>query len=159
MLIFIATMLSACGIYSFSGVNLEGAETISVSNFINRSGGGPPNLGQDFTEQLRDYYQRNTSLGLQNRNADLEVEGSIVTYQVTPIAATANDQAAQNRLTIGVEVKFRNNMNDKKSFEKTFSFYSDFPQNQTLAQVENEKIEEIFEQVILDIFNNTVADW
>lgn len=153
-------LISACKVvtYSFSGTTTD-AESIFVGNFLNRAGGGPANIGIDFTERLKEYYQRNTRLEIGERNSDLLVEGNITTYELRPIAATANDQAAQNRLTIGVEIDFTDTRDDEKSFTQVFSFYSDFPQNQTLSQVEQEKIDEIFEQIILDIFNKTVADW
>ena len=149
---------SSCGIYSFNPGSTGSAETIAVGNFLNRSS-GPANMGITFTERLKEYYQRNTKLKLSNKEADLVVTGNIVRYQMDPIAATATDRAAQNRLTIGVEVDFVNNTDEKKNFKQTFSFYSDFPQNQTLAQVEKDKIDEIFEQIVLDIFTKTVADW
>ncbi len=150
--------LSACGVYSFSGVNTT-AETIYVGNFLNRASGGPPSLGQNFTEQLKEYYQRNSPLSIAERDGDLTVTGNIVRYEVSPIAAGGNDQANQNRLTIAVEVDFVNLKEDDKDFTQTFSFYADFPPEQTITQVENVLIDEIYEQIILDIFNKTVADW
>ncbi len=144
--------------YSLTGVNTE-ATTIFVANFQNRAGNGPPNLGQDFTERLKEYYQRNSPLAIADADGELIIEGHIKTYQVLPIAPSGDSQAAQNRLSISVEVDFVNTLDDEKNFKQSFSFYSDFPQEQTLDQVENAKIDEIFEQVILDIFNKTVADW
>lgn len=144
--------------YSLSGVNTE-ATTIFVANFQNRAGNGPPSLGQDFTERLKEYYQRNSPLAIADSDGELKVEGYVKTYQVMPIAPSGDSQAAQNRLSITVEVDFVNTLDDKKNFKQSFSFYSDFPQEQTLDQVENAKIDEIFEQIILDIFNKTVADW
>ncbi|GAB4404960.1 MAG: hypothetical protein OHK0053_30650 [Microscillaceae bacterium] len=156
MLLFCA--LQGCGIYSFSGTSTD-ARTIFVDNFQNISGGGPPSLAQDFTEQLKEYYQRNSPLSLANEEAELIVRGQIKQYQVSPIAAGGDSRAAQNRLTIGIEVDFTDTRNEKANFTQTFTFYSDFAQELTLEQVEVEKIEEIFEQLILDIFNKTVADW
>ncbi|TAE69057.1 MAG: hypothetical protein EAZ85_13505 [Bacteroidetes bacterium] len=145
--------------YSFTGANTL-AKTIFVSNFQNRSTGGPPSLNIDFTEKLKEYYQRNSALRIVDKKneGELSVTGSISGYTMSPIAATA-DQAAQNRLTITVEVDFVNTLEQKKNFKQNFSFYSDFPPNQSLSQVEGGKINEILEQIILDIFNKTVADW
>ena len=151
----------SCSIYTFSGVNTN-ATTIFVNNFLNKSGGGPPSLAQDFTERLKEYYQRNSKLKIANsqEQGDIVLEGNIVRYNVQPIAATGLDQASQNRLNIGVQVDFKDATDDSKNFEaRSFSFYADFPANQTLSQVENELIELIFEQISLDIFNETVATW
>lgn len=144
--------------YSFSGVNTD-AKSIFVDVFQNRAGNGPPNVGQDFTERLREYYQRNSPLSIADKEGELEIRGYVKTYEVQPIAASGDSRAAQNRLTIGVEIDFLNKLDEKKNFKQTFSFYSDFAQEQTLDQVEAAKIDEIFEQLILDIFNKTVADW
>jgi hypothetical protein len=151
---------NSCGIYSFSGINTT-ATSIFVGNFQNRAGGGPPTLNIDFTERLKEYYQRNSRLTIADgeKEGELVVLGTITQYQMTPIAATGNDIAAQNRLTIAVEVEFVNKVVEKKDFKQAFSFYADFPQNQTLTQVESQLIENIFDQLVLDIFNKTVADW
>jgi len=160
-LILISSLLSnSCGVYSLSGYNSR-AKTIFIGNFLNRAGGGPPSLNIDFTERLKEYYQRNSPLNIANneKGGELVILGTIVRYQMEPIAATGNDVAAQNRLTIGVEVDFKNTTEEKKDFKQTFSFYADFPQAQTLSQVENQLVDTIFDQIVLDIFNKTVADW
>lgn len=160
ILLGLSLLSNSCGVYTFSGVNTT-ASTIFISNFQNRAGGGPPSMNIDFTEKLKEYYQRNSKLNIaaSEKDGELVILGSIVQYQMSPIAATASDVAAQNRLTIGVEVEFFNKVEEKKDFKQTFSFYADFPQNQTLSQVENQLIETIFEQIVLDIFNKTIADW
>ncbi len=153
-------LCQSCSVrYGFTGANTL-AKTIFISNFQNRSTGGPPSLNIDFTEKLKEYYQRNSSLRIMDKKneGELAVLGTILGYTMSPIAATA-DQAAQNRLTITVEVDFINTLEQKKNFKQNFSFYSDFPPNQSLSQVEGGKINEILEQIILDIFNKTVADW
>lgn len=150
--------LYACGVYSFSGVSTT-AKTIEIANFYNRAGAGPPNIGQDFTESLKEYYQRNSQLSIVDQDAELSIKGYIKRYDVRPIAATANDVAAQNRLTIAVEVEFIDIRDNTKSFNQEFSFYSDFDQTLTLSDIEGDRVPEIFEQITLDIFNRTVADW
>jgi len=43
---------------------------------------------------------------------------------------------------------------------KSFSFYKDFDQNtEDLSSNEQEFVEEIFDQIVLDIFNSSVANW
>lgn len=150
--------LAGCGVYSFTGVNTS-AKSIFIGNFVNRASGGPASLGINFTEKLKEYYQRNSSLNIVSKDGELSVTGSITKFQVTPVAATAQDRAAENRLSIEVEVDYTDSKNEKKNFTQNFSFYQNFPQNQTLSQVQDEKIEKILEQIVIDIFNKTVADW
>ena len=75
-------------------------------------------------------------------------------------AITANEQAAQNRLTVSVKVSFVNRKYPEDDFEnKSFSAYADFDANESLDAVEATLCEEIVEQLCEDIFNSTVANW
>ncbi len=49
------------------------------------------------------------------------------------MSATAQQTAAQNRLTVTVNVRFYNALDEEKDFEKSFSFYSDFEFSQQLV--------------------------
>lgn len=156
----------ACGIYSFTGASIApDVKTISVLNFADKSATSPPFLAQTFAEKAREYYQRNTSLQLVNQDGDLSVEGTITQYTLTPVAptgtpgGTGTERAARTRLTIAVRVKFTNTKNKVQNFDQSFSFYDDFDQSQSFAAVEKNLIETIADQIILDIFNKTVANW
>ena len=163
--ILIMTGFSGCGVYTFTGTNTN-AQTITVLNFYNDTGMGPATLSQQFTERLRDYYQRNTSLAIVDTGGELLVEGSIVGYNTQPVApvASGNDQqadvAGSTRLTIRVQVDFTNTLNEEEDFSRSFSFYDDFDsRTSNLTAEEDQLIDAIFEQIIFDIFNATVANW
>lgn len=121
--------------------------------------GGPQNLALSFNEKLKEYYQRNTSLKLRPAEGDLYIDGSITGYELSPVSATASDKAALNRLTIRVEVRFLNKLDEMQNFEKEFSFYQDFPQEQSLTEAEGALIPRILDQLVLNIFNDTAAQW
>lgn len=153
-------MSQACKIYSFTGTTLSNdLKTISIQNFVMNTAGGPPNLSLSFAEKLKEYYQRNTNLKIKPNDADLLLEGAITGYELSPVSATSGDKAAMNRLTIKVEIRFVNRQDDSQSFEKEFSFYQDFPQEQILSQVENTLVPKIIDQLVLNIFNDTAAQW
>ena len=159
-------MLGGCGVYSFTGVAIT-AETISIQQFYNDAEGGPPDMAQIFTNKVRDYYQSNTNLSLVDTDGELQIEGVITGYRLTPIAPTAtnNNQlggstSALTRLTITVQATYINTEDDQFNFEnRSFSFYIDFDSNQNLTTIETQLLDEIFEQIILDIFNASVANW
>jgi hypothetical protein len=163
----IAVFLSGCGIYSFSGASISpDIKTISIESFYNDTGMGPPNLSQLFTEKIKDYYQQNTSLAIVKSDGDLHLEGSISRWDLSPMAPTSSgdpnipDVAGLMRLTITVQAEYTNSQDDTFNFKKSFSFYDDFnPNTQTLSAIENQLIETIFDQIILDIFNSSVANW
>ena len=158
-----------CGVYSFTGTNIDydRVSTISIKRFENLSPGGPPTITQTLTEGLRDIYQQNTRLTVlaNDQEGDLQLEGEIVGYRTAPSTPQASgntdgvDIASQTRLTITVKVSFVNTANEEEDFDRSFSFFADFDSNDTLNAVEDALIEEIFEQIILDIFNATVANW
>jgi lipopolysaccharide assembly LptE-like protein len=162
LLVFVST---SCGVYSFTGTTIT-AETLSVQTFYNDATNGPANLAILFTDNLRDYYQQNTSLSQVNDEGELQIEGSITGYRLTPVAPTAaasdnlNDQANLTRLTITISVDYINIDDEEQNFTKRkFSFFADFDNDLGLTPVENQLIQEIYDQIILDIFNATVANW
>ena len=120
-----------------------------------------------FNEKIQDYFERNTSLTIVNENGDLEIEGSIEDFSLSPVAPTAeggrNSQffTGLTRLTIRVNATYLNKFDDQFNYEnKSFSFYRDFNQDtEELSSNEQEFLEEIFDQIILDIFNASVANW
>ena len=158
------TFLSGCGIYSFSGASTA-AKTITVEQFFNNTDLGPANVGQNFTNKLKDYYQRNSSLKVVPENGELQVDGAISEYRINPIAPVASgnqtiDAAALTRLTIGVKMSYVDTLEPKNSFkDRTFSFYADFPNTEILTNVQEDLEKKIFDQILTDIFNATVANW
>lgn len=155
------SLLSGCGPYSFTGTKLSpDLKTLTINSFVMNTAGGPANLSLTLTERLKEYYQRNTNLKLRpGGDADLILEGSITGYELSPVAPTAADQAGLNRLTITVQARFVNNRDETQNFDQPFSFFRDFPQNQTLNQVESGLIPQILDQIVLDIFNRSAGDW
>ena len=158
-------MLVSCGIYSFTGSSIPvGVETFQVNYFDNTAGGKPgatiePGLDRDFTIALQDLIVNQTSLNLVNEGGDIIYSGEIVEYSVTPMAATAEIKAAQNRLTMAVMVKYENVSNEDDNLEKRFSFYYDFPGNLQVYDIKDSALEEIFERITQDILNETLAKW
>ena len=84
--------LSGCRIsYKFNGaaIDYNVYKTISIGNFPIRAALVYPPLQQTFENALLDYVQRNTRLQVvDNVNADLQLEGEITGYTLTPQAVT-----------------------------------------------------------------------
>jgi Lipopolysaccharide-assembly len=154
-------LLNSCkASYSLSGVNLGNAKTIQIVNFVNDTGAGPSNLSQRFTERLKEYYQQNSPLKIVNGDADLILEGNLTSYTYLPTVINADiNSPTQNRLNIGVQFRFTNNVDNEQSTNSTVTFYQDFPSDRTLSQVEDGGVVFIFNQLVFDIFNRTVANW
>lgn len=161
----LALGIFSCGIYSFTGASIPaGTETFQVNFFENQAGNRPgstvePGLDQEFTIALQDRILNLTNLSLTNSNGDLVYEGEIVEFSITPMSATAEIKAAQNRLTMGVNLRYFNTKNEEDDFEKKYSFFYDFPADQQFYDVRDNALDEIFERITQDIFNETLAKW
>ena len=158
--LLIITTLIGCGAYSFTGGNTGDAKTIQIDFFPNQAPLVEPALTQRFTNDLQDLFTRQTNLTLTPSNGDLYFSGEITDFRVTPMSGTSDQTAAQNRLTVTVNVRFVNKLVEKDDFEKTFSFYSDFDANaQLTGGVLDAALDEIVERLTQDIFNASVAKW
>lgn len=160
ILILLGTTAASCGIYSFTGASIPPeAKTISIQYFANIAPLVNPTLSQVFTEIVRDKFINQTRLSLVTRNGDLQIEGEIVAYSVTPVAIQGNDQAALNRLSITVNVRFTNKATPAQDFETKFTRYEDYSSSQSLSNVQNDLVDQISKALADDIFNRSVANW
>jgi len=152
---------SGCKVnYSMTGASIApDIKTIEIRYFQKTAALGPSNLSQTFTEKLKDKFLTGTSLTIINGNADLTLEGTIISYSVSPQTVQSNEIAAQNRLSISVSVKFTNIKDEKQNFESTFTRYTDFPSSTNISSVEDQLVNEINTQLVDDIFNKAVINW
>ena len=160
-MLFAVTVFDGCKVkYSLNGATIPiEAKTISVAFFPNNTTLGGPSISQKFTEKLRDVVSTQTNLALVKQNGDLQFEGSINDYNVSPVAIQSTDQAALNRLTVSVLVKYINKFDETKNFEMTFTRFADFEATKVVSSVENELLTEINRQLTEDIFNKAFNNW
>lgn len=157
--------LTGCSVYSFSGTNIDPAvHTFSIQTIQNSTALAPSFISQRFTEDLKDYFQRNTTLKLVPRDGDLQFDGSIVAYDYAPAAIQKVDNvdvAGQSRLTIQVKVRFTNTKDPKQDTDQTYQSFRDFPSTLDIAAVNNDQtaVRRITNDIITDIFNKSVANW
>lgn len=163
-----ALLPSGCIKYSLSGASTN-AKSIQVDQFYNNTELSPANLGQTLTNRVKDYYQQNSSLRVVPAGGELQIEGTIVTYATAPIAPQAStgtganttpNYGAQTRLTIAIKVNYVDTLEPKNSFkDKSFSFYADFDNSQDFFSVQEQLEKKIFDQIMIDVFNATIANW
>ena len=164
-LLLFVFIIKSCGNYSFTGASIpEGTESFQVNFFENEAGNSmgsifEPGLDRDFTIALQDILQNQTNLQLVSSDGDLIYEGEITEYRISPMTATSNLQASQNRLTVGINVRFTNLKKEDDNFERRFTFYYDYPAEVQLLNVKSEAHDIIFERITQDIFNASLAKW
>lgn len=158
--IIVILAFNSCKVYNFTGTGKIDAKTFQVNFFPNNAPIVEPGLDRTFTLELQDIILNQTNLNLVKYGADLTYEGEIVDYRISPMTATADQQASQNRLTIRVNVRFTNKNKETDDFEKQFEFYYDYPATQQLTgSTLSSAIKEIFERITQDVFNESLAKW
>ena len=160
--ILLLIILTSCTIsYKFNGASIDynTTKTISVAEFPIRAALVYPPLGPAFNEALKDIYTRQTRLSMVKTGGDLQVEGEITGYDLSPQAVTEDAYASQTRLTISVKVRYTNTKNPNLNVDQTFRAYRDFSSSQMLTQVQDELISQIVDELAELIFNATVGSW
>ncbi len=161
LVIFIATSLawSGCGVYSFTGIDTSGAESVSVEFFRMQT----PMASQDFatqiTEKLKDQLQQQSPLSLVDQKGDLNYAGAIIDYRVNTAAVQSNETASYNRLSVTIKLSYTNSIEKDKSFDKSFTEYADFDSSLDLLSVEQVLWDEIMEKLVQSIYNDSLGNW
>ena len=161
-LLILILFTTSCSVkYSLTGASISPeTKTFQVNYFQNNAPLIEPGIERDFTNKLIDLLINQTNLELVKSNGDLTYEGEIVEYRISPTTATADNRAAQNRLTVGVNIRFYDKNDSEADFEKRFSFYYDYPGNVHLIGGQRDNAhDEIFERITQDVFNASLAKW
>lgn len=161
--LFVALVsLSGCRIsvkMNGSALDYNVYKTISVAEFPIRAALVYPPLQQTFENELLNYITRNTRLQTTDGASDLQLEGEITGYNLTPQAVTENALAAMTRLTISVRVRYIDNKEEGNDVDQTFSAYRDFDSSEMLTDVQDQLCSEICKELVELIFNSTLGNW
>lgn len=142
-----------------SAIDYNVYKTVSVSDFPIRAALVYPPLQQTFENELLDYISRNTRLRTTDGPSDLQIEGEITGYNLSPQAVTEDAYASQTRLTISVRVKYTDNRNDKNDIDQSFTAYRDFDATLMLTDVQDDLCQQISKELVELIFNATLGNW
>lgn len=162
ILLLLLISVSSCRIsYSFRGtsINYDLTKTLQIGHFVNQAPLVYPPLEQKFNEEMKDMFTRNTRLQLVNQNGDMEIEGEIVGYELTPLAVQEDAFASETRLTMTVRMRFRNNKTDDPEIEERISANRTFSSNQVFDTVQDQLINELIDEIVDQIFNATMSNW
>lgn len=162
LFLVLSVIMAGCTIsYKFNGASIDytKVKTISIKAFPNQAPLVYPPLSQQFTEGVKDIYVRQTRLSLVRDNGDLQLEGEITGYDLTPMAVKEDAYSSKTKLTITVKVRYTNRTNADEDFEQSFSAYREFDSNVMLQDVQDQLCSEIIEELADQIYNSTVANW
>ena len=162
LLLFPLLMLSGCTVsYKLNGASIDYArvKTISIQEFPNQAPYVYPPFAQSFTEGLKEKFITQTKLKMKPKEGDLQLEGEIVGWELTPMAQQADGYASETKLTITINVRFTNTTDEKENFEQKFTAFRQFSTNSLLEDVQDALLAEITKEISEAIFNKTVANW
>jgi hypothetical protein len=146
--------------YSTTGASIPTeAKTVSVQYFENQARYVEAGFSQQVTDALKDYIQSNTSLVLINGTGDIDFEGAITGFDTRPVAIVSGDEAAKNRFTITIRVKYACAVKPELNYETSFSRYEDYNSNIDFEIAKTELIPDILKLLIEDIFNKAFVNW
>ncbi len=161
-LLTVMIVMRSCAVsFKFNGTSIDYSKikTISISEFTNTATLVYPPLVIQLNEALQDIYRKQTRLNFVNQGGDLELEGEVTGYTLTPLSIQSDAYAAETRLTMTVRVRFTNNVNHDEDFESNFTAFQNFESSKMLTDVQDELIAAMIEEVVDQIYNKTVANW
>ncbi len=156
-------LLQACSVsFTFNGASIDytKVKSISVADFNNVAELIHPPLAQEFSEKVRDKYAKQTRLKVLKANGDMQLEGEIVGYTLTPMSIGQDSYSAETKLTLTVNVRFVNTKNPEENLEdKQYTAFRTFDSNLMITDVQDQLLAEMIEDIADNIYNDTVARW
>ena len=150
----------SCICYSFKGISIPPEiTTYYVSDFKNKALSAPTDIEVRFAESLRSKIRNESRLKFQDTDPDILFAGDIVNYYISPEAPQEGNTVALNKLEITVNIQYTNNKDEKLNYTKNFSFFQTYAGDEDLANVQDDLINKIFNQITENIFNETFTTW
>lgn len=121
----------------------------------------PLSYAANLSEAIKDGIQNNTRLSIAPdvKNAQVQLSGEITQYSVNPIALQNGDNAAKNRLSIGVIFTLNYTVPKQEEVKITITRFADFDASTNFSSVENQLLSSINEQIVQDIINKLMSNW
>ena len=156
--------LEGCKAYSFRGTNLNQlVKTFSIPKCDSEVALGPVDLDEILKRKLESSLKQRSQLKYVDSDGDVTFEVVIKKYEISAEATKADSEytvGSIQRLTIEIEVTYKNSFNEEQSFEKKiYSHYADASSNTDIESEEPRLIKDIFNKISNDIMNDTVCNW
>jgi hypothetical protein len=152
-------VFSACKVYTFNSASIPPeVKTVKIGFIDNKARYINPQLSPKLTDRIQQKIVGQTRLTrTNNEDAHYQINGYISDYTVST-SGISGQQAATNRLTVGVHIIFLNTLTAKtEEFDISRSF--DFSANLSLPQAEGALTEEITRNLSDEIFNRIFSNW
>ena len=161
--LFIITALinfTSCCSYSFTGASVPVyLKTISIPVADDRSGAGEPGLRELLTTTLTQKFIDDNTLRVSDRvNANASLDCTISSFSDAPAVISGGNNVTARRVTIGVQVIYKDLVKRKTIYEQTFSNYGDYIGTGGLTE-KNAAVSIAVDKITEDILLATVSGW
>ncbi|MCK4519178.1 MAG: LptE family protein [Candidatus Omnitrophica bacterium] len=164
-IIFLLMFISGCG-YTTGSLIPSHIKTIYVETFINKT--SEPNIELDITNAVRDRYAWDGSLSIVNdkESADSMLQGEIVNFEKQPVAYGDDNEIAEYRLILTVNLIYTDLSKDKvmweeKKFKADSEYYTTMKEQKfSSTNLDNQAlIENAAKELALEVIARTVEGW
>ena len=162
--IILSLLLSGCWPKSISfkdGSMPDEWKTFYVTTLENNAPNTPLGYHVTLSEGVKDGIQNGTRLLLDGKSEDAQVniEGKITSYSITPVALQEGDNATKNRLSVQAKFTIYISEPEESTMNLTSTRFIDYDATTDLGVVETDLLEEINEQIIQDVINKLRSNW
>lgn len=159
ILIFWICTAATCSVKMVNASIPPNISTFYVKPFASNAFNAPPDIGNTFSEKLKDQIRRQSRLSYSDEGPDIEFEGNIQGYNITSVAPTVDETTQFSRLRITIKVDYFDNTDEENNWSQSFFFEQDYDAEQNLVDVQDQLIDDIFEQLTTDVFNKAFGKW
>jgi hypothetical protein len=159
-LITIVINFNSCCSYSFTGASVpDHLKTISIPVADDRSGAGEPGLRELITNMLTQKFIDDNTLRVSDRiNANASLDCTIASFSDAPAVVSGGENIKTRRITIGIQVIYKDLVKRRTIFEQTFSNYGDYDPSGGITQ-KNAAVNAAVEKLTEDILLAAVSGW
>ena len=157
-----ALLMQGCTIsYKLNQASIDytKTKTFSVEPFSNRAAYQWAPMAPMFNSSLTDRYNDQTKLVQVKRDGDLALSGEITSYDQTNKSISADGYSSMVQLRMAVKVKYVNRNKHEDDFERTFSSSREYDSSQQLSAVQEELVQQMIDDIVDQVFNQTVGKW
>jgi hypothetical protein len=156
-LLLFLLLLNGC--YTFKDISIKpDVKSFYVETF-GITANAPGNIPTDFTEALKNRVRTETRLTYDELDPHILFEGTITGFSVVSTATDAQNTASLNKLEVRIRVSYTNVLHEEENWESTFSDFANFERNVNLADVQEDLLDEIFDQILESIINRAFSNW
>ena len=157
ILLPLTVLFNAC--YTFKDISIKpDVKSFQVEDFT-LAANAPAGINQQFAESLKNKILTETRLNYNENDPHIVFEGSITSFSVISTATDSQNTASLNKLEIRIRIKYTNTLHEEENWETTFSDYATFDRDTNLSDVQDDKIEEIFDLILDSVVNRAFSNW